>query len=243
MFSRDPLQILDSLSFVSLVVLAILLVLSVVSWGIILAKWRMARLSKKEDHRFLNLYRKRAPFDTNALWDLQRLAVTLPHSPSSAVFLGITGRMNPAGEDDDRGVTQTKPEVPSPDRDYLEDVMRHLVQKQIIRHESYLPFLATTGNLAPFIGLLGTVVGVINAFQQIGLEGAANIAAVAPGVSEALIATAAGLFVAIPAVLGYNYYLAKIRKIVFGVEVFGLELLNAFEGMDSITRQSSRRLR
>ncbi len=115
------------------------------------------------------------------------------------------------------------------DRQYLEKVIQYLVHKQIARQEAYLPFLATTGNITPFIGLLGTVVGVIHAFQRIGVEGTASIASVAPGVSEALLATAAGLFAAIPAVIGYNYYLSQIRKIVFGVEAFSIEFLNVLD--------------
>ncbi len=234
MFARDPLQLLGSLGPTSLVVLTILLALSIFSWGIILSKWRLLRLSRNEEKHFLDVYHERVPSDKNDLQDLQRLASTLPHSPSSGVFLGIVGRMSPLWDDDGSVVIQTRrKESPWPDRDYLENVIRYLVQNQIIRQEAYLSFLATTGNLAPFIGLLGTVVGVINAFQQIGMEGTASIAAVAPGVSEALVATAAGLFVAIPAVVGYNYYLATIRKVVFGVEIFGIELLNALERMST----------
>ena len=234
MFARDPLQLLGSLGPTSLVVLTILLALSIFSWGIILSKWRLLRLSRNEEKHFLNIYHERVLSDKNDLQDLQRLASTLPHSPSSGVFLGIVGRMSPLWDDDGSVVIQTRrKESPWPDRDYLENVIRYLVQNQIIRQEAYLSFLATTGNLAPFIGLLGTVVGVINAFQQIGMEGTASIAAVAPGVSEALVATAAGLFVAIPAVVGYNYYLATIRKVVFGVEIFGIELLNALERMST----------
>ncbi|HTK87969.1 MAG TPA: MotA/TolQ/ExbB proton channel family protein, partial [Nitrospiraceae bacterium] len=97
---------------------------------------------------------------------------------------------------------------------------------QLSRLEAYLPFLATTGNITPFVGLLGTVLGIIDAFREIGKQGTASIAAVAPGVSEALVATAAGLFTAIPAVIAYNYYLARIRKTAFRVEAFSIELLN-----------------
>ena len=240
MFSRDPLQLLDSLGPISLVVVTVLLALSIFSWGIILSKWRLLRLSKKEDAHFLDVYHERALSDKNDLQDLQRLAKTLPHSPSSRVFLGMVGRMSSLWADGSAVMQTRGNESPWPDRDYLENVIRYLVQNQIIRQEAYLSFLATTGNLAPFIGLLGTVVGVINAFQQIGMEGTASIAAVAPGVSEALVATAVGLFVAIPAVIGYNYYLAKIRKVVFGVEMFGIELLNALEGMVSTNLRSKR---
>ena len=85
----------------------------------------------------------------------------------------------------------------------------------------------TTGNITPFIGLLGTVVGIINAFTEIGRQGTASLAAVAPGVAEALVATAAGLFTAIPAVIAYNYFLTRIRNSAFHMEAFSIELLNA----------------
>ncbi|MDD9820587.1 MAG: MotA/TolQ/ExbB proton channel family protein [Nitrospira sp.] len=232
MFARDPLQLLSSLGFTSLIVLAILLGFSIISWGIILSKWRLLHLTKKEDRRFLDAYHEKVASGENDLRGLQRLARTLPHSPSGAVLLGIAGRVSRLVGDDDSDVARTDRTAGHwPDKDYVENVIRCLVHNQIIRQEAYLPFLATTGNLAPFIGLLGTVVGVINAFQQIGLQGTANIAAVAPGVSEALIATAAGLFAAIPAVIGYNYYLAMIRRIAFNVDAFGVELLNGLDEM------------
>jgi biopolymer transport protein TolQ len=100
------------------------------------------------------------------------------------------------------------------------------MQDQISKQEIYLPFLATTGNVTPFVGLLGTVLGIINAFAEIGRQGTASIAAVAPGVAEALVATAAGLFAAIPAVIAYNYFLTRIRKAAFRAEAFSIEFLN-----------------
>ena len=104
------------------------------------------------------------------------------------------------------------------------------MQGQISRQEAYLPFLATTGNITPFIGLLGTVLGIIDAFREIGKMGTASIAAVAPGVAEALVATAAGLLTAIPAVIAYNYFLTRIRKSVFRAESFSIEFMNALPG-------------
>jgi biopolymer transport protein TolQ len=103
------------------------------------------------------------------------------------------------------------------------------MQEQITRTEAELPFLATTGNVTPFIGLLGTVLGIIDAFREIGVQGTASIAAVAPGVAEALVATAAGLFTAIPAVIAYNYFLARVRRMAFQMDRFAIELTNALE--------------
>jgi biopolymer transport protein TolQ len=107
----------------------------------------------------------------------------------------------------------------------MERTAAHLAQGQISRLESFLPFLATTGNISPFVGLLGTVLGIIDAFREIGTQGTASIAAVAPGVSEALIATAAGLFAAIPAVIAYNYFLTRIRRTAFQMDSVVVELL------------------
>jgi biopolymer transport protein TolQ len=111
------------------------------------------------------------------------------------------------------------------DRHIIERTAAHLSHSQLSRLEAYLPFLATTGNITPFVGLLGTVLGIIDAFREIGAQGTASIAAVAPGVSEALIATAAGLFTAIPAVIAYNYFLTRIRRTAARMDTVTIELL------------------
>lgn len=115
------------------------------------------------------------------------------------------------------------------DHQYMDKTVSYLVQNQVSHLESYLPVLATTGNITPFIGLLGTVLGIIDSFREIGLQGTASIAAVAPGVSEALVATAAGLFTAIPAVIFYNYFLTRIRKTVFRIESFTVEAMRSLQ--------------
>lgn len=232
MFASDLGQLISSLGTTSIVVLLILVWFSVFSWGIIVYKWRMVRMIHEEEQQFLRAYEREAKFDDPDLPKLHRLAKQLSHSPSGSVFLGVVSRLEHLPDLRTTDVIdETSKQSGWPERRYLEQVIRYLVQEQITRQEAYLPFLATTGNITPFIGLLGTVVGVIHAFQRIGAEGTASIAAVAPGVSEALVATAAGLFAAIPAVVGYNYYLSRIRKITFGVEAFGIEFLNALEGM------------
>jgi biopolymer transport protein TolQ len=107
----------------------------------------------------------------------------------------------------------------------MERTAQHIAQGQLSHLESDLPFLATTGNISPFVGLLGTVMGIIDSFREIGSQGTASIAAVAPGVSEALVATAAGLFTAIPAVMAYNYFLSRIRGTAFRMDTVTVELL------------------
>ena len=230
MFSTDPLELLGSLGTISIIVLLVLLVFSVFSWGIILYKWRMFRLIKTEERQFLQAYQDEGTLSEKELHLLQHVAAELPYSPSGSVLLDVLNRMGHLADQHTGDVpVAARKTGPWPDRQYLEKVVQYLIQQQIARQETYLPFLATTGNITPFVGLFGTVVGVINAFQQIGIEGTASIASVAPGLSEALLATAAGLFAAIPAVIGYNYYLAQIRKTIFGVEAFSIEFLNALD--------------
>jgi biopolymer transport protein TolQ len=113
------------------------------------------------------------------------------------------------------------------DQHVIERTASHLAQSQLSRLETYLPFLATTGNVTPFVGLLGTVMGIIDAFREIGTQGTASISAVAPGVAEALVATAAGLFTAIPAVIAYNYFLIRIRSTAFRLDSVTIELLSS----------------
>jgi biopolymer transport protein TolQ len=218
--SSGAMGAVASLGVVSKFVLFVLFVFSVVSWAIIIAKWRGSRVSERDEQQFLNAYAKIKDWD-----ELRRQARRLTASPSATVFLGITDRLASDGEP--AGRRGDSEDLPVPDRQYLERVVGHIMQGQISRQESYLPFLATTGNVTPFVGLLGTVLGIIDAFQEIGKMGTASIAAVAPGVAEALVATAAGLLTAIPAVIAYNYYLTRIRKSVFRAESFGIEFMNA----------------
>ncbi len=216
------METVASLGLISRLVLLVLLVFSVVSWAIIIAKWRGFRVADREEQQFLSAYAKSTDRE-----ELRRQARRLTASPSATVFLGIMDRLAADRDGDPTGQRGGAEESPATDRQYLERVVGHIMQGQISRQESYLPFLATTGNVTPFIGLLGTVIGIINAFQEIGKMGTASIAAVAPGVAEALVATAAGLLAAIPAVIAYNYYLTRIRKSVFRAESFSIEFLNA----------------
>jgi biopolymer transport protein TolQ len=225
-FSANPAELLGSLGLLSIVILLVLSVFSVVSWGIIVNKFRRFGRIRHEETQFLELY-ERNPVDQQTL---RNQAQTLTYSPSAGVYLGITDRL-PASSDlfASQPPLEPLPAERSPTRQYLEKVAQYIIQNQINHQESYLPFLATTGNLTPFIGLLGTVLGIINAFREIGVQGSASIAAVAPGVAEALVATAAGLFAAIPAVIAYNYFLSRIRKMAFRVEAFTIEFLNTIE--------------
>ena len=227
MLFDDPIKVLGTLGPLSIAILLILFVFSVVSWAIILYKWWSFRVIERDETSFLNVY-EHLPRDDDAL---RLQAQEFEASPSAAIFLGVIDRFPSS-----HNLFHNTPPAFSPSESfrvpgylYLEKVTQYIVQNHINRQESYLPFLATTGNLTPFIGLLGTVLGIINSFHEIGTQGSANIAAVAPGIAEALIATAAGLFAAIPAVIGYNFFLTKIRRSMFRVEAFGIEFLNTVE--------------
>ncbi len=221
MFQSGPLGLLGSLGSFSIVVLLVLFLFSVISWVIILSKWLIFRSSDREDKYFLAAY-TRTPNNEEVRSEAQRLA----DSPSAAVFLGVLDRLG--SEHTDRDVVPGRAGA-GMDHHYLERTVTYIVQGQISKLERHLPFLATTGNITPFIGLLGTVIGIIDAFREIGLQGSASIAVVAPGIAEALIATAAGLFAAIPAVIAYNYYVTRIRRVAFRAETFSVEFLNSLQ--------------
>jgi len=225
MFQAGPLGLFSSLGSVSKIVLLVLFVFSVFSWGIILYKWKTFRALDRQDDRFRLAYaRVQDPEEA------RRLARRWSQSPSAAVLLALMERTAPE-ENDDRfqSTFADAGGETGPDARYLERVAGSVLQDQLARLEVYLPFLATTGNITPFVGLLGTVLGIIDAFRQIGQQGTASIAAVAPGVAEALVATAAGLFAAIPAVIGYNYFLSRLRKVAFRTEAFSIECVNALQ--------------
>lgn len=225
-----PIELIGSLGAVSKAVLFVLFLFSVISWAIIFYKWRVFRVCDQEDQRFLSTYARAQ--DRN---ELRGHARRFNASPSALLFATVQDRIAPVGEGG--GSKKSKDAVQAAGggegagvtRNYLDRVVAYIVQDQVTKLEAYLPFLATTGNITPFIGLLGTVLGIINAFVQIGAQGTASIAAVAPGVAEALVATAAGLFTAIPAVVAYNYFLTRIRRTTFRLEAFSIEFLNSLE--------------
>lgn len=221
MFQAGPIGLLGSLGAVSKVVLLVLFFFSVISWSIILFKWRAFRACDRDDRRFLSLYAKAQDRE-----EVRRHARRLQASPAAALFLGVSDRLDPDLNGPAQVSVDSSDETVGADRQYLDRVVAHIMQDQISKQETYLSFLATTGNITPFIGLLGTVMGIIDAFGEIGKQGTASISAVAPGIAEALVATAAGLFAAIPAVIAYNYFLTRIRKSAFRAEAFSIEFLN-----------------
>jgi len=210
------------------VVLVVLFVLSVISWGIILHKALQFRLVRSESNRFLKLYRESRRFSLVASG-----AKRLRQSPLARVYLGAYQELTAAGTpppDVMDGPPEPGDELIAPERvESVQRAMRRVQTGELERLERYLPFLATTASSGPFIGLFGTVVGIMGSFQAIGAQGSASLAVVAPGISGALVATAAGLAAAIPAVIGYNYLVGRVRHWATEMDNFALELTNLVE--------------
>ncbi len=228
MFQAGPLAIIASLGVISKVVLLVLLGFSIISWAIIFYKWATFRAVGLKDRQFMALLLRARDVE-----EVTRNAPQTVGSPCAKIFHSVIQRLDqiPTAFNDSGSMIF--------DRHVMERTAAHLAQGQISKLESYLPFLATTGNIAPFVGLLGTVLGIIDAFREIGTQGTASIAAVAPGVSEALIATAAGLFAAIPAVIAYNYFLTRIRRTALQMDSVVVELLALIPAQGKPTSSAS----
>lgn len=226
----DVLELVLHAGTVVKLVLLILLIFSVFSWAIIIIKFRVFRLAERESKAFLSRFW--------ASKDLSRSfmeAKRLSHSPIATLFrFGYIDvekikkewvNPNPSKSPSGSGARLELMEVITT----IDRTLKRVSGTEFTRLEKALAFLATTGNATPFIGLFGTVWGIMDAFRQIGFRGSTSLAVVAPGISEALIATAAGLFAAIPAVIAYNYFLNKIRVLGSQMESFSAEFLNIVE--------------
>jgi len=215
------MALVGSLGIVSKAVLLALFVFSVLSWAVIFSKWRAFRSADADDARFMAVLYKAKDID-----EVLRHAQRTEGSPCARVFHGVVERLVKGQGVGQPDFSNGEAGASAIDRHTIERMATHFSQGQLARLEIYLPFLATTGNVSPFVGLLGTVLGIIDAFHEIGTQGTASIAAVAPGVSEALIATAGGLFTAIPAVMAYNYFLTRIRRTAFRLDSVTVEILS-----------------
>jgi len=212
------------------IVLVILLFFSIVSWAIIFSKLRLIRLAEKQSKSFLRIFWEGKQF-ASIFAESKRLH----HSPTAEIFragyMELTklsqAKTNP--ENPRKGSDPTAVSMELTGVDNISRAMRQASTSELTKMERALGFLATTGSTTPFIGLFGTVWGIMDAFRGIGMRGSATLAVVAPGISEALIATAAGLAAAIPAVVAYNYYLNRIKVLNAQMENFSSELLNIIE--------------
>ncbi len=212
------------------VVLLILLLMSVMTWAIIFYKWRMFKQAVKENQRFHNIF-----LHQQRLSLIHEGAENLTFSPVASIYRAGYIELVRVGRLRKQPSTPETPEEPSgitKETSGMENISRALAkaaETELTRLERALPFLATTGSTAPFIGLFGTVWGIMNAFRSIGLAGSASLISVAPGISEALVATAAGLAAAIPAVVGYNFFTQKIRVLDNDMRTFTAEFLNILD--------------
>ncbi len=189
-------------------VLIILLFFSVLSWSIILSRWSLLRRARVQSGRFLRAFRRASRFQ-----DIAAVQEQFKPSPLVTVF--------------ESGYQEYKRSRGNPAT--VQRAMQIGSSEELTRLERRLPWLAITAAATPFIGLFGTVWGIIDAFHGLGTAGAATLRAVAPGISEALITTAAGLFAAIPALIAYNLFGNDIREFGKRMDDFALEMLNAVE--------------
>jgi biopolymer transport protein TolQ len=229
--SSDIVQMILNAGLMVRFVLLLLLFFSVTSWAIIFYKYRLIGKARKESAYFLDLF-----------WNRQSLSKAfaaskqLRYSPLARVFriaylelkkVNASQLSSGEGEKEKEGGTTLNQDVAAVDN--IKRALRRAANVELTGLNRALSFLATTGNTTPFIGLFGTVWGIMNSFHGIGLRGSASLAVVAPGISEALIATAAGLAAAIPAVVAYNYFNSKVRVLESEMHNFSADFLNLVE--------------
>ena len=217
-FAADLLNILGQTGWVARGVLALLLLFSVISWAMIFQKLSLFGRIRRESDQFLRIFRA-----TRGVANPQ--ALVSAGSPFSNVYsAGYRELQSQVGA---AAGSATPPKLKS-----LQAVtvnMQLASAEEVRRAEKGMTWLATTGSVAPFIGLFGTVWGIIDAFSGLGSAGAASLRVVAPGISEALVTTAAGLFTAIPAVIFYNQFLGNIRDLAQRMDTFALEVAAQIE--------------
>ena len=229
-FKGTLFELVAEMGLFAKIVLVILLFLSVVSWAITFNKIGLFRKVNRETEKFLSIFRKRRNIS-----EVYPSCIMMRRTPLS--------KMLEAGykEMEELSKGERNPHIGAPlsleldsmsatGREKL-DVIRMTLERtgaeEVNRLEKAIVFLATTGNISPFFGLLGTVWGIMHAFANIGVRGSATLAVVAPGIAEALIATIVGLAVAIPAVMAYNFFNNKLKIISTQVDNFALEFLSA----------------
>ena len=203
------------------VVLLVLLCFSVASWGIMAERWRRFRRAEDETRRFLGRFQK-----GGGLASIQDDTKNLHWSPVAGIYRAGFREisLNPPPEHD---------ALRGDSLEAVDRVLRKNASVQLAELERSLGFLATTASATPFIGLFGTVWGIMNAFRGIGVSGAASLAAYAPGIAEALVATAAGLAAAIPAVIGYNHFLGRLRAMDLAIDEFVADFIHRVQGRRS----------
>ena len=229
----DIIQILSNAGLMVRLVLLLLLFFSVTSWAIIIIKWRYIRRAYRESTLFIEYFWK-----SRDLAGAYTKAKQLAGCPIARIFrIGYVElkKISQIGRSSSASGNEDGAEMPEPMKrhisgaDNVKRALRRAINTETTRMTQMVPFLATTGNTTPFIGLFGTVWGIMSSFHSIGQRGSASLAVVAPGISEALIATAAGLAVAIPAVIAFNYFMQKIKVVESELISFSADFLNIVE--------------
>jgi biopolymer transport protein TolQ len=218
----DIVSLMLHASDVAKAVLVLLMLMSLVSWYVIGTKSLYLSRAAGRSNRFLDAFWK-----TSRLDDVWKLSEEMGPSPISEVFrAGYVELAKLRRRRNEQGADTAAVETHLGDIESIERALSRARTTATTDMENKVPFLATTASAAPFIGLFGTVWGIMNSFRNIGLKGAANLATVAPGIAEALVATAIGLVAAIPAVMAYNYLSRRIRVISSEMETFANDFLN-----------------
>jgi len=228
----DLIHMIGNASIVVQLVMLVLLFFSVSSWAIILIKSRYIKRAVKQSSEFTEFFWK-----SRDLSNAFSKAKQLHGSPLARIFrIGYVElkKTSPSGSQASGQSSQASGDsMPFNTRfagtDNVKRALRRAINTEMTRMTQMVPFLATTGNTAPFIGLFGTVWGIMNSFSGIGQKGSASLAVVAPGISEALVATAAGLAAAIPAVIAFNYFMNKIQIVETELHSFSADFLNIIE--------------
>jgi biopolymer transport protein TolQ len=208
-------------------VLALLVLASVVSWAIILQKTLAYRIVARQSATFLEVFRRSAKFS-----EVQAVCHSLPASPLVGVFQAGFAELNAQFRVTGIGTPNPAAAPTRPMLKSLEAVDRALLRAsatEVNKLEKHVTLLATIASATPFVGLFGTVWGIMITFDRIGATGSTNLATVGPGIADALIATAAGLFAAIPAVFFYNHFTTRVKGFASDVDDFSLEFLNISE--------------
>ena len=231
----DLLSILAHASPIAIFTLLLLLFFSVATWTIIVIKIRQIRRAQKHTVYFLEAFWK-----AKSLAHVHNQVKGFANSPVAAIFkvgyAELTRLSKLSGGLESSGAQEG---IAFSGLDNLRRSLSRAGRAELTKLMQSLTFLATTGNIAPFVGLFGTVVGIISAFQSIGAQGSASLATVAPGIAEALVATAAGLAAAIPAVIAYNLFLSRIKVLEAEMNAFGSDFLNLIE-RDAIRKARAR---
>ncbi|MCZ7581951.1 MAG: protein TolQ [Deltaproteobacteria bacterium] len=212
-------------------VMALLVVFSITSWAIIFLKGLTLRKAVREGEVFLKLF-----WESRQLEEIYRGCRDLTFTPLSELYKAgyrELERFREGAPGEDMTLKAAGPKGPvtkkEAARENIARAIRRTATSEITRLERAIPFLATCGNASPFIGLFGTVWGIMISFHDIGESGSASLAVVAPGISEALVATAIGLFAAIPAVIFYNHFTNKIRVLESEMDTFTADFLNILD--------------